>query len=199
MIFAVLGILSGLLLIIADIPYALNAYRRKTQPHRVTWFVVFILNLIGFANQLASGATHSLWLFGTAVFVTLVISILSISRGVGGYEIVDIVALVGSIIGLGLWWWLNTPLASIIANVVVGWIALTPTYIKSYKNPASETKITWLLASVSALLGTLAVGELKFDLLILPLNAFIIQIGIYLILEFRSHQLKSKVVPATTK
>ncbi len=188
MIYQLLGILSGVLLIIADIPYVRNAYLRKTQPHRVTWLVVFILNVIGFANQLASGASNSLWLFGTAVFVTLVIFLLSLSRGVGGFEKVDIIALIGSGFGLFLWWLLDSPLASIIANVIVVWIALAPTYIKAYHRPESETKITWLIGAISAALGTLSVGKLEADLLILPLNGVIIQAGVFLVLELRERQ-----------
>lgn len=189
MIFTLLGMLSGLLLIMADIPYFLNAYWRKTQPHRVTWLVIFLINITSFANQLASGATSSLWFFAGASLASFSILVLSLSRGVGGYSKLDATVLAGSLLGLVLWWWFDAPLASILANVVVGILAFIPTFIKVYGNPKSETKITWLLATISALCGALSVGELDITLLMLPINAIIVQASLFILIEVRERSL----------
>lgn len=189
MFFAFLGILSSLVFIAADLPYAIQTYKRKVQPHRVTWFIIFVLNIISFINQAASGASNSLWIFGAAVIGTFSIFILSISRGVGGYSKLDIAALVGAAIGLLLWWLLGTPLASIFSNIVVSIIALVPTYIKSYHNPKSEPKFPWLIAAVSTLLAAISVGKLDYKLLILPVYSTIVQAGLFILLAVRERQL----------
>jgi hypothetical protein len=189
MFFTFLGILSSLVFIAADLPYAIQTYKRKVQPHRVTWFIIFVLNVISFINQAASGASNSLWIFGAGVIATFSVFILSINRGVGGYSKVDIAALVGATIGLLLWWLLGTPLASIIATVVVSMIALVPTYIKSYHNPKSESKFPWLIASISTFLAAISVGKLDYRLLILPVYSTIVQAGVYVLLEVRGRQL----------
>ncbi|MGH9858085.1 MAG: hypothetical protein ACRD4B_09610, partial [Acidobacteriota bacterium] len=69
MIYTLFGVLSALVFIAGDIPYLTDTIKGTTKPQRVTWGVVSLLNGIGFANQLASGATNSLWLFGTATLM----------------------------------------------------------------------------------------------------------------------------------
>lgn len=185
MLFTLFGALSGLLLIIADIPYIINAYKRKTQPHRVTWFIVFVLNVISLANQAASGATSSLLFIVGGVIATFSVFLISIPRGVGGHSKLDIAVLAGAIMGLILWSLLDTPLASILANIVVASIALVPTYKKAYLNPKSETKSTWLIGSISAIFAILSVGKLDYVLLLLPVYSLLAQAGLFAILEIR--------------
>ncbi len=191
MFFAFLGILSGIIGVIADIPYIIDTYRRKTQPHRITWFLFFILNAISFANNATSGATNSLWLIAGWTLTTFVVFILSIKKGVGGYNKLDIAVLVGSIIGLLLWWILGTPLASIIANTIVATLAFIPTFKKAYVDPASETKITWSLCTLSSFIGILSVGKLDYVLLVYPVYSFLVQGGLYTVIEIRTRQLKA--------
>lgn len=190
MIYELIGILSGFVFLAADIPYAIQTYRRKIKPHRITWFVIVVLNVIAFANQAASGATNSLWIFGAGVLATLLVFILSISRGVGGFSAIDIISLTGAMAGLALWKIIGTPLASIIATITVSLIALVPTYIKSYKNPKSESKYPWLIASISTILAAISVGKLDIQLLLLPIYSTVVQFGEYVLLAVREKQLK---------
>lgn len=190
MLFAALGVLSGLVGILADIPYIYDTYRRQTQPHRVTWFIFFILNATYLANNAASGATNSLWLIAGWTITTLIIFLLSITKGVGGYAKLDIVVLVGAIIGLVLWWILGTPLASIVVNLVVSTIAFVPTYKKAFLDPGSETKITWFVGAIGSFLGALSVGKLDYVLLIFPVYALLAQGGVFAVLELRTHRHK---------
>jgi hypothetical protein len=192
MLLAVIGVFGGLIGAIADVPYIIDTFLRKTQPHRVTWFIFFILNAISLANNAASGARNSLWLIAGWTISTFIISILSISRGVGGHSKLDITVIVGAVIGLLLWWWFDTPLASIITNVVVACIAYVPTFKKAYINPASETKITWLIGTIGSALGAIAVGKLDFTLLIFPLYAFITQGALFTVIQLRAKSLKNK-------
>lgn len=162
----------------------MDTIKGKTKPERVTWGTVFLLNSIGFANQLASGARNSLWLFGAAVLLTGIIFVLSLFKGVGGHSRLDMFTIVTALAGLGLWIIFDSPTFSIIATLVVGIVALLPTFAKAKKHPETETKITWLLGSMSAFLGLLSVGTLDWRLLILPLNATLLQANMVRILYF---------------
>lgn len=186
MIFTVFGLLSGILLIIADIPYVINAYKKRTSPHRVTWFIIFMLNVIAFANQSASGATNSLWFVVGGMIATFSVFMISIPRGVGGHSKMDIIIILGAIAGIIMWQQFDSPLYSILSNTVVASLGLLPTYKKAYYNPKSETKVTWLIGSISSIFGVLSVGKIDSILLILPIYAFVSQAGIYLILNSRS-------------
>lgn len=187
-LFIALGVLSAIIFLLGDIPYILDTLRGKTKPQRVTWGIVFLLNSIGFANQYASGATNSLWLFGAAVFATGLIFLLSLKRGVGGYAKLDIFSMLAAAVGLILWVVFKSPIFSILANLLVAVVALIPTIVKARKDPESETKIAWLAGAVSAALASLSVGQWNFALLILPVASTILQASIAYLLYFPAKQ-----------
>lgn len=191
MIFQILGVLSALIFIIADIPYLRDTIKGKTKPQRVTWGVVVLLNLIGFANQYAAGATNSLWIFGAAAIMTCAIFIASIKKGVGGHSKLDVFSIVAALLGIVLWQLLDSPLYSIFANIFIGTVALIPTFAKAKKHPETETKITWLLGVVSVFFAALSVGAWNWQLLILPLSSAILQGYMVYILYFETRRKKS--------
>lgn len=184
MILAFIGVFSALIFISGDIPYILDTLARKTKPQRVTWGVVFLLNTIGFANQYASGAINSLWLFGAGVLVTGLIFLLSLKRGVGGHSKLDIFSILAALLGLALWALFNSPLLSILANVLIATVALIPTMVKAKEHPETETKIAWLAGAVSAVLASISVGTLSFALLVLPVVSAVLQAYIAYLLYF---------------
>jgi len=196
MIFTVIGIASSIIFLIGDYPYFVNAAKGKIKPHRVTWGVSFLLNCIGFANQYASGAGNSLWLFAAAALATGAIFAASLFNGTGGYSKLDIFAIVTTMVGVLLWVVFDSPVLSIFSTLLVVEVALTPTILKAKKHPESETRIAWLLGSLSSFMATVSVGKLDWKLLILPFNAALIQAYIAYILYF---QVKRRPVAVAAK
>lgn len=188
MIFTALGILSAIIFLLGDIPYLSDTIRGKIKPHRVSWGVIFLLNAIGFANQYAAGARNSLWLFGAAVLMTGAIFVASLKNGVGGKTKLDIFSLVTSLIGVLLWQAFDSPILSVLANVVVAIVALLPTFAKAKKNPETENGIAYAAGAVSSLLATISVGEWDWVLLILPLTSTILQVYMSYLLYIRPKQ-----------
>lgn len=180
-----LGIISGLLIVIADIPYAIDSLKGKTKPHRITWGTICLLNIIAIANQSASGARGSVGFFVGAAFATFLIFLISIFKGTGGYAKLDIACLAGVIIGLWLWYIFDSPSASIYANFIVATFAMLPTIQKAYKYPQTETKITWILGAISAAFAVWAVNSSNLILYLLPVYSVLVQLFIYTILTVR--------------
>lgn len=185
MIYALIGQLAGLLLLVGDLPYFINAVKGITKPQRVTWGVLFLLNITSVANQLASGADDSIWFFVAASIAAGAIFLASLWKGVGGHTKQDIVAIGLSVAGLGLWAIFKDPLISILITAVVLAIAFYPTFNKARKDPGSETRISWLLATLGTILTAVAVGELDYQLLILPVWATMLQSYIVYLLYIR--------------
>lgn len=192
MLLAVIGILGALLFLVGDYAYFRDTIKGKTVPQRVTWGVAFLLNSIGFANQYASGASNSLWLFGAAALATGAIFFVSIFKGVGGHSKLDIFGVVTALLGVALWAVFDSPLFSIISTLVVVYVSIAPTIIKAKKHPESETRIAWLFGSISAFMAAIAVGELNWILLILPLNAALVQAYISYLLYVRAKRHREK-------
>lgn len=175
MFFLILGILSSIVFIIGDIPYIRDTLKGTTKPHRVTWGVIFLINIITLANQIASGATNSLWLVATAAIVVGIIFFASLKNGVGGHSKFDLIALTLSLIGVVAWVIIEDPLASVIANSLVGIIAVLPTFKKARKDPESETGIAYLFGSISALMAFISVNEWNIALLLPHAVGFSVQ------------------------
>lgn len=189
--FTALGILSGILLIIADLPYAWHTYTGKIKPHRTSWSVIFGLSIINFSNQWASGATNSLWLYGAGVLMIGLIASLSLKHGTGGTSTFDIICMLLAVAGILLWLALKSPLASILSNIVASTVALLPTFRKAYLHPDSERHSTWIIASFSCMLAAISVGSWNVQLLLMPLQGSIIQLVLFSVLTYRTRVLKN--------
>lgn len=193
MLFKFVGIASALIFIGGDLPYLLDTLKGKTKPHRVTWGIFAILNTIGFANQYASGADNSLWLFGAGALMTALIFLSSIKGGEGGRSNSDIICLLIGIAGVLLWFFFRSPIYSIFANIIADISAIIPTYIKARKHPESETRIAWLVGTISVVLDAISVGKLDWRLLLLPVASIFLQGYVVYLLYFRNISITTAV------
>lgn len=165
----IIGITSGLVMMGASVPYAIDILKKKTKPERASWFIWTVLGTIAFLSQMAEGATYSLWMNGLDTFAVVTIFILSLRYGYGGFVKRDIVALV--LVGVGLILWYFTKEASIALFIVIA-IDLVGSFlsvVKSYEDPGSETLISWILFGLAGLLSAISVGEFNLILLVYPL------------------------------
>ncbi len=178
----VIGILGGLLAILGSMPYILDAYKKKITPHRITWGIFTLVDVIAIANQLAAGATNSVWLVVGFAVANLTIFVLSLRHGAGGTERLDIIVLCGAILGVIAWQISGYPIASIAANLVVITLAMAPTYKKGWIDPKSETSTVFLLGAIASLLSAISVGKLDYILLLTPVFTFIIQGALFIVL-----------------
>lgn len=169
----VFGYLSALINICALFPYIRDIIKGKTKPERASWFIWTALGVIAFFSQLAKGATNSLWLVGASVFGALLVALLSIKYGTGGFAKRDKISL--SIAGAGILLWFFTKEASLALyiTILVNSVGSYLTTVKAYTHPESETLSTWVLATFSGVFATLSVGKLSFILLVYPLYVFL--------------------------
>lgn len=184
MLFTYIGVASAVLFIAGDIPYVLDTFKGTTKPHRITWGVISLLNAIGFANQYASGARNSLWLFGAGTVMTSLIFLGSLKHGEGGRSRADITCLAIALVGVALWLLFRSPLYSIFANILADIAALWPTYKKAAKHPETETRVAWLVGTISVMLSAVSVGKLDWQLLLLPVASAIMQLYVVYLLYF---------------
>jgi hypothetical protein len=165
----IFGYISAILSIVMIIPYIIDILKLKTKPERASWFIWTVLGFIAFFSQLAKGASDSLWLTAGQTIAVLVIVVLSIKYGVGGFTKRDIKALIAAVIGLVLWYFTNEALYALIIVILIDSIGSFLTFIKSLEDPESETLMTWLLSGTSGVFGALAVGSFDPVLLAYPL------------------------------
>jgi hypothetical protein len=165
---AVLGLLAGLLTVVETIPYVRDVLRGSTRPHRGTWLIWSVLAVIAFLSQRADGGTWSLVMVAVQAVLTCAIFVLAIRRGEGGVAPGELamIALAGA--GVAGWLIADEPVVATACVVAADMVALALMVPKTWRDPSSETMITYALGSISGALAAAAVGELDASLLLYP-------------------------------
>jgi len=161
--------IGSALIVLAGAPfYLFDILKGTTKPERTTWFIWSLLSLIAFGSQLKLGARWSLLFVGLDSIGNLVVYLLSLKYGVGGWKLQDKWALAVAGIGLIMSFVLHSPLLALSGVILADIAGFALTIYKAYRLPSSETVITWLFLGLSSGLAAAAVGHWYFQLLLYP-------------------------------
>lgn len=165
-----LGVLSGALSAIAYVPYIIDTVRGKTGPQRSSWLIWSILGFIALFSQIYEGASASLWFAAVQVAGTVIVFLLSISKGFGAYiKTPDVLVLGAATAGVLLWYWTDTSAYALAITISISLLGGSLTAAKAYQDPDSETLSTWVVSFIASALAVVAVGSLTPILLAYPL------------------------------
>lgn len=167
-----LGIIGGLLAFSGYIPYARDILLHKVKPHRATFFIWLVLGFIAVFSQLTKGATSSLWLPSLETFGGLVIFLLSVRYGIGGFSKQDKIALLFAAIGLIAWYITKEAATALYLVIFVDAIGEYLTLHKTYLHPETETHLAWGLSAIGGVFTVFAVG--RWDIILLSYPIYII-------------------------
>jgi hypothetical protein len=195
---ALLGLIACVLAVIDPIPYVRDVLRGTTRPHRGTWLVWSVLGCTALGSQWASGGGWSLAFLVVQATTTVAVFLLAIRRGVGGASRGEL-ALLG-VAGIGLLGWAVSaePLTATVFVVladVVGVLLMVP---KTWRDPWSETAVTYALSAASGVFGTAAVGAVAVDLLLYPVYFTAVNMAATVVIVGRRRALRGRpvVIPA---
>jgi hypothetical protein len=191
----VLGLAAGLIGVLDTIPYVRDTLRGSTRPHRGTWLIWGVLAVVVSLSQYADGASWSLVMAGVQAVLTSLVFGLSIRRGEGGVSRADITMI--AIAGAGVTGWIaaDEPLvatACVVAADLIGAGLMVP---KTYRDPHSETLITFAFASLGGALAAGAVGAIDVSLLLYPVYYCVINGAIALLIWERRLTQAAAAVP----
>lgn len=143
----------GLTLALRDI------YRTPTvRLNRVTWGVLALLSAIMLLGYQASGAQETLWVARGGLLASVLLFLTTLVRGQTELRTIDLVCLALSLICIPVRM-LASPQAALYLGLLIGCIALTPTFLKAYHRPASESRIGWTMGFMGSTVNLLAIGE----------------------------------------
>jgi hypothetical protein len=180
-----LGVAAGVIGVADTIPYVRDILRGSTRPHRGTWLIWGTLATVVVFSQYADGASWSLIMAGTQAVLTALIFVLSIRRGVGGLTRRELVMI--AIAGAGVAGWLiaDEPIvatACVVAADLIGAGLMVP---KTYRDPESETLVTFAFASLGGAFAAGAVGAIDVSLLLYPVYYCVVNGAIALLIYHR--------------
>ena len=167
------GYISAILITLSFLPYSISVFRLQARPERASWLIWSVLGGIAFFSQLAKGATHSLWLPGIQTLGDLVIFILAIRYGMGGWQKRDKVALGVVALSLVLWYITKEATIALLLAILIDATGVMLTIFKSYEHPATEPLSAWILTCLGGFAAIFAVGSLSSVLLAFPVYTFL--------------------------
>ena len=181
----VLGVLAGVIGVADTIPYVRDTLRGSTRPHRGTWLIWGVLGIVVCLSQRADGASWSLILAASQAVLTSLIFVLAIRRGQGGASATELVMI--AVAGAGVIGWIlaDEPIVAttcVVAADLIGTAMMMP---KTYRDPESETLVTFALASLAGALAAGAVGVLDVSLLLYPIYYCVANAAVALVIHQR--------------
>lgn len=180
----IFGIIAGILSFSAYLFYIVAIIKGKTKPSRATWFIWAFVGIILAISYKASGAEDTVWVAVSEAIAPTIIALLAIKYGVGGTEKIDIIAFIGAIISLFLWWIFGTPVVALVTNLAIDFFAAVPTIKKSWTKPEEEDRFAWSMTQAGNLFNLFAIDKIVFGVIIYPVYTFIID-GVILGLLYR--------------
>jgi hypothetical protein len=179
---ATFGVIAGILSILCFVPYIITILQGKTKPNRATWWIWVVLSIVISISYYYSGAINTIWLPVCGGIGQLIIALLALKYGRGGWTSFDRFCLIGVSISLVLWRQFNSPLIALLCNLVVDLLGALPTLKKSYQEPETENLLTWSLYLAGSTFNLFAVERFSFALLVFPIYIFSINAAIVILL-----------------
>jgi hypothetical protein len=181
----VLGVSAGLIGVADTIPYVRDTLRGSTRPHRGTWLIWGVLAVVVSLSQYADGASWSLIMAVVQAVLTTVIFVLSIRRGEGGVSPAELLMIAIASAGVVGWIVADEPLVATGCVVVADLVGAAMMVPKTYRDPESETLVTFAFASLGGALAAGAVGAVDLSLLLYPVYYCLVNGAIALLIFHR--------------
>ncbi|MGB3756550.1 MAG: hypothetical protein WBA07_09280 [Rivularia sp. (in: cyanobacteria)] len=168
----IIGIIAGFLSLIGFIPYIISIWKGKTQPNKATWCIWAIVGIIICTSYYLSGAINTIWVPLALAIGHVVIAILTLIYGKGGWNSFDKTCILGTGISLVLWWHYDSPLIALSINIAIDFLGALPTIRKSYRKPETEDLLTWIIFLLAHTLNLFAIKQWSFSVLAYPAYLF---------------------------
>lgn len=169
-----IGLLSGLLVTVSVIPYAIRVYQNKIHPNLVSWSIWAVLGLAILLTYRSSGATSNVWPAVFGFTNPCLITILALWRGEKKRpNKMEMGCFVAGIISIALWGFVRDTkhLAqyALYIAIVADATAAIPTWVFVWKTPEGDRPFAWILFALGYGLAIFAIAEHSFSNYILPI------------------------------
>lgn len=176
--------LSSLLAFISPLIYAKAILKGQARPHRTTRFILLLITSLATASLFAQQDTVAVWLAGVSTLQAILLFILSINHGMGGWAKIDVLCLLLALAGIALWQITKEPSLALYAAITSDFTGMVPAIIKTFKYPKTEIWSFFLLDVFAAIFSLLALKAWTLQASSYPLYIMIIN-SIMVILVIR--------------
>ncbi len=172
-------IISSVLALVSPVVYSVAILRGEAKPHRTTRLVLLIITSLTTASLFAQGNRVAIYLAGVSTIQSIVVFVLSIKHGMGGWAKSDIICLIFALIGIVLWQITKNPVIALYFAIGADFIGMIPALIKTYHFPKTEIWLFFgldVLASIFSLLAlkNWTLQEFSYPVYIMLINSLMV-------------------------
>lgn len=175
---------AALLISYGTYSYIKDIYHGETRPNLVTWFLWTLAPMIAFAAQIQAGVGAAAVLTFMVGFCPLVVFVAGLRRGEFRPTRFDIICGTTSIIALLLWQLTGSGTLAVALSIIADSLAASPTVIKSYKQPRSESSFLFLLFAISATITLLTLDSWTIQNSGFSLYIFTLYVILFVLVKF---------------
>ncbi len=168
-----IGLLSIPLTVAVTVPYLVNIWKGKIQPHIFTWIIWGVTGGISATAGLAADAGPGAWVQWADALSCLSIAILAGFKVKLNLTRSEILAFVGALSALPVWIATKDPLYAVVIVTSIDTIGYYPTFRKSWAAPYQEALINYVIANPLWLLSVLATETISFTTICFPITIFL--------------------------
>lgn len=157
-----LAIISGLISVVASLPYILDTFRGKTRPNIVTWLTWGSLSAITSFAVLSDHAVQTAIFAGAMALSSFTIALVGLRYGLKRYTLFDIICQILAIIGIILWQVTSQPGLAVLFVIISGLVGALPTYRHIWLQPKEETLPTFVAYFIAELIAITSLANFRF-------------------------------------
>ncbi len=150
-------IISTFLPMISPLPYIRAILVGKVKPHRTTRLVYLLIGLLTTISLFVVQDRVAFWISLVSLGQAIVLFVLGLKFGVGGWTRSDIACLLLALTGVIAWQTTTDPIWGLYFGIVADFAGSLPTISKSWRDPGSEEPWFYLIDGMAGVFNTLAV------------------------------------------
>jgi len=184
-----LGAISAL---VAYVIYIALIVKNKIKPHGITYLVWAIILGLNFVIQLTSGVGLGSILLGCNFFGCFLIFLLCYKKGYINYDKLDWLCFGLAILAVILWLISKTPIYSVILSCVIDFLALLPSFRKSFSKPWDDSPIAYWTSALEYLASLPSYNVFSVITLLYPVCIITLDFSYSILIAIRRLMLKTK-------
>ncbi|MBI2610414.1 hypothetical protein HYW60_00545 [Candidatus Kaiserbacteria bacterium] len=166
------GQAAGLLNLAAFVPYVLAIFGwgiglnsrvlrqiEPTKPNRATWFIWAFVGAVMLPAYSQSGAEETIWVPAALTAGPLIVALLSLKWGEGGWTRFDQACLAGACVSVAMWYITGSPIVGLLFILATDGFGALATIRHAYRRPEEENRLAWTLFLVGDVANLLAVTD----------------------------------------
>ena len=173
-----------LLIVWGTVSYVKDMYHSGTRPNLVTWFLWSLAPLIAFAAQMQARVGAAAVLTLMVGLCPLVVFAAGLRKGTFRPSRFDLACGGASLVALVLWQLTGSGALAVALSIVADGLAATPTLLKAYKDPKSESPFLFMLFALSAVITLLTVKAWSLETSGFSLYIFTLYAVLYALVKF---------------